>query len=197
MAHYAVGAFERGRSGSPYQFVCKEVYPEGPFALLDTKLRNTIQPNGSTIYLFELEDWHAIYQRSQFVTKIIAPLHEVRRVLHEALKGAEWEMVMVERRRRKVQIIGQVLKTPYGYFVPEYHSGLNAFGPGQDLDPWITFEPCRTSKENPYGDAWMAVPEQIRGSYLCCSEQEETGRAAQAFVATEGLGELFRRHHSF
>lgn len=197
MAHYAIGRFESARSRSPFQFVCKRIYPQGPFALLDTKRLKTTRPQSGPPYLFELEDWYSIDQRTQFVTRIIAPLYEIRRVLHEALKGAEWEMVTVERRRRKVQIVGQVLKTQYGYFTPDYHSGLNAFGPGKDVDPWIMFEPCPASSENPYGDAWRAVPEQFRGDYLYYSEQEEVERAGRALVATEGLGELFRGHHGF
>lgn len=196
MAHYAVGRFECSQSGSPNQFVCKRIYPKGPFALLDINLRR-ISPPQRDWYLFELEDWHSIDQRKQFVTRLIASLTDIHTALMEALKGATWEMVQEERRRCKVQIVGRVLKTQYGYFVPEYHGGLNAFGPGQDVDPWITFEPCSGSAENPYGDAWTATSEEIRGSYLSCTEQEEIERAQQAFVAKEGLGELFRNHHGF
>lgn len=197
MAHYAVGCFERGRSGSPNQFVCMKVYPEGPFALLDINRRKTIRPQSGVPYLFELEDWHYPDQRKQFVTKLIASLQDIRTALMEALKGATWEMVQQERRRRKVQVVGRVLKTQYGYFIPEYHSGNNAFGPGQDIDPWITFEPCSGSAENPYGDAWTATSEEIRGNYLTCSDETEVKRAEDAFVAKEGLGELFRNHHGF
>jgi hypothetical protein len=171
-----------------------KVYPEGPFALLDINRRKTIRPQSGVPYLFELEDWHYPDQRKQFVTKLIASLQDIRTALMEALKGATWEMVQQERRRRKVQIAGRVLKTQYGYFVPEYHGGLNAFGPGQDVDPWITFEPCPKSAENPYGDAWTATSEKIRGHYLTCIDVK---RARDAFVAKEGLGELFRNHHGF
>jgi hypothetical protein len=193
MARYAIGRFEPSQSGSPYQFVCDKVYPEGPFALLDINLRRICPPQRDW-YLFELKDWHSIDQRKQFVTRLIATLTDIRTALMEALKGATWEMVQVERRRRKVQIAGRVLKTQYGYFVPEYHGGLNAFGPGQDVDPWITFEPCPKSAENPYGDAWTATSEKIRGHYLTCIDVK---RARDAFVAKEGLGELFRNHHGF
>ncbi len=196
MAHYAVGRFERGWSGSPYQFVCKKVCPAGPFALLDINLRK-ISPPQRDWYLFELEDWHSIDQRKQFVMRLIATLTDIRTALMEALKGATWEMVQEERRRRKVQIAGRVLKTQYGYFVPEYHNGLNAFGPGQDIDPWITFEPCPKSAENPYGDAWTATSEEIRSHCLTCIDEVEVKRAGDAFVAKEGLGELFRNHHGF
>lgn len=196
MSHFAIGRFESGRSRSPYQFVCKRPYPQGPFALLDTKRLRIARPQEGP-YLYELEDWHSIDQRSQFVTKIIAPLHEVRRVLHEALKGAEWEAMTIERRRLKIQIVGGILKTEYGYFEPEYHSGINAFGPGRDVEPWITFEPCPASPENPYGHAWQETPEEIRAKYLCCMDEEEIKRAHDAGIAKTGLGELLRGHYGF
>ncbi len=186
MAHYAVGSFERGQSGSPYQFVCKKVYPEGPFALLDIK-RLRINPPRHITHLFELEDWRSIDQRKQFVTRLIAPIDDIARCLLEALRSANWEMVTVERRRRKVQIVGRVLKTEYGYFIPEYHGGLNAFGPGQDVDPWITFEPCPGSSENPYGEALGTT---IAQGQLLCVDSVEIERAKQAFIATADLGEL-------
>lgn len=193
MAHYAVGFFDPSRSRSPYQFVCKKVYPEGPFALLDTKLRRTSSPEASTVYLFELEDWHSIDPRSQFVTKIIARLSDVRDVIHEALKGAEWEKV-IEHGWRKIQIVGKVLKTEYGWFEPRYHSGINAFGPGQDVDPWITFESCPRSAENPYGEA---LGTSVAQGYLICINPDVIKQAHEAGIAKEGLGELFRKHHGF
>lgn len=196
MAHYAIGRFERSQSSSPFQFVCKKIYPEGPFALLDIKLRG-INPPQRDWYLFELEDWHSINPRKQFVTRLIAPLQDIHRALMEALKGATWEMVQDERRRYKVQIVGKVLKTEYGYFTPVYYSGNNAFGPGQDVDPWIAFEPCPKSAENPYGDVWAVSSDEIRGYFLTCIEESEVKRAADAFIAKEGLGELFRKHHGF
>lgn len=196
MTHYAVGSFESGRSGSPYQFVCKKVYPEGPFALLDIKRRRIAPPDIFAFYLFEIEDWQSSDQRSQYVTRLIATLGEIHLELNEALKSASWEMAQVERRRR-IQVVGQVIKTKYGIFRPEYHNGLNAFGPGQDVDPWITFEPCPASTENPYGDALMATSGEIQGRFLTCIEESEVKRAADAFIAKDDLGELFRKHHGF
>lgn len=191
MAHYAVGRFERGQSGSPYQFVCKKVYPEGPFALLDIKRRRIAPPDLSAFYLFEIEDWHSIDQRSQYVTKIIARLSDIRAVVHEALKSTEWEMV-IERGHPKVKIVGGVLKTEYGYFKPRYDKGTRPNG--QDEDPMIWFDVCSRSSENPYGDA---LGTSVAQGCLLCVDLNEIARAKQAFIAKEGLGELFRKHHGF
>jgi hypothetical protein len=186
MAHYAVGRFERSQSGSPYQFVCKRVYPEGPYALLDIKRRRVAAPKTGVVHLFELEDWHSIDQRSQYVVKIIASLDQIAQHLREALKGAEWEMVQ-EHGRRKIQIVGKVLKTEYGYFVPTYHNGLSAFGPGQDVDPCITFESCPVSQENPYGEALGTLMAQ---GFLGCLDPVELKRAHDAGIAKQDLGDL-------
>lgn len=188
MVNYAIGRFERGQSGSPYQFVCKKVYPQGPYALLDIKRRRISPPDIFAIYLFEIEDWHSIDQRSQYVTRLIATLGEIHFELNEALKSASWEMVE-ERGRRRIQVVGQVIKTKFGIFRPEYHNGLNAFGPGQDVDPWITFEPCPGSVENPYGDVWGS---NVAQSYLSCSDEAEIKRAHDACIAKEDLGDLLR-----
>ncbi len=190
MAHYAVGSFKPSRSGSPSQFVSTDLQPKGPFAKLDLNRLKIKQSQFDWVhhrFLFELEDWRSANQSVQYVTKLITSLRDVRAELHQALKGATWEMVQMECLRRKIQIVGEILKTKYGYFRPEYHSGLNAFGPGQDVDPWITFEPCPVSTENPYGDAWMAVSER---EYLCCVDEAEIKRAHDAGIANGGLGEL-------
>lgn len=197
MAHYAVGSFKPSRSGSPYQFVSTDLQPKGPFAKLDLNRLKIKQSQFDWVHhmsLFELEDWHSADQRVQYVVRLIASLSDVNHELNQALRSATWEMVMVERRRHKVQIVGQVLKTRYGYFIPEYRSGLNAFGPGQDVDPMITFEPCPRSDENPYGDVWHA---EVAQGYLSCMDEAEIKRAHDAGIAKKGLGELFRKHHGF
>lgn len=191
MAHYAVGFFERSQSGSPCQFVCKKAYPEGPYALLDINLRRIAPPAPSTIYLFELQDWYSMDQRKQFVTKIIARLSDIRDVIHEALKSAEWEMVMGHG-RRCIRIVGGVLKTEYGYFKPRYDSGTRANG--QDEDPMIWLESCPRSVENPYGDA---LGTSVAQGHLLCIHLDVLKRAHEAGIAKEGLGELFRKHHGF
>ncbi len=184
MAHYAVGNFEPGRSGSPYQFVCKKVYPEGPFALLDVKLRRTIRPAQGVPYLFELEDWRSINQRSQHVVRIVASLPDITRTVHDALLDAQWEVAVI-RGRQQTRLVGNVCKTEFGYFEADYHSGLNAFGPGQDVDPFIEVHPCPCSEENPYG---AALATALAQRYLPCFDVAEILRAHEAGIAKEGLG---------
>ncbi len=196
MAHYAVGSFESGRSGSPYQFVCKKVYPAGPFALLDTYRRKTIRPQLSVPYLFELEDWHSTDPRSQYVTQLIAPLQNIARTIHDALLDAQWEMVVIKS-RWQLRLVGKIIKTEFGYFEPEYHSGLNAFGPGQDVDPYFMMRACPRSEENPYGDA---LGTELARRYLPCLDETEIERVkfpSGGAVAKDDLGELFRKHHGF
>lgn len=172
MAHYAVGSFEPSRSGSPTQFVCKKVYPSGPFALLDTNRRRTTRPEAGVPYLFELEDWHSIDQRSQYVTRIIASLSDIAQKVHDALLDAEWKMVVIKG-RWQLQLAGRILKTEYGYFEPQYHSGLNAFGPGQDVDPFFEVQACPRSDENPYADA---LGTELARRYLPCLDETEIER---------------------
>lgn len=176
MAHYAVGNFESGRSGSPYQFVSKNLQPEGPFAVLDINRRRTIRPDQRVLYLFELEEWHSIDQRKQYVTKIIASLSDIAHDLHEALKSAEWEREPFEPGKRC--IVGRVLKTEYGYFSPRYDNGQRANG--QDENPVIWMSSYRTDPTNPYGDALGTALAQ---GYLCCMDEAEIKRAHDAGIA--------------
>lgn len=183
MAHYAVGCFEPGKSGSPYSFICRYPNPRGPYALLNTKRANSITPDIGRVYLFELEDWRSDDPCKQYVTRIIAAIDEIKTTLIEALKGAEWEMV-AERGRRQIRIVGRVLKTEYGYFEPQYDNGTRSNG--MDEDPCIWFRACSASNENLYGGALGVTSGQ---SYLFFEDPMELKRAHDAGIATASPGD--------
>lgn len=191
MVHYAVGSFEPSRSGSPNQFVCKNLQPDGPYAILDAGHRRIHARVGTEVYLFELESWHSVDQNKQSVTQIIASLQDIRRALHEALQSAQWELA-IEGGRTNVHIVGGLIKTKYGYFKPRYDNGTRPNG--QDESPSIWIDACRASRENPYGDALGTALAQ---GHLICLDPVELKRAHDAGIAKKGLGELFRDHHGF
>ena len=167
MARYAVGSFVPGRSGSPHQFVSLDLQPAGPYAILNTKYLRINPPKQGMVYLFQLEDCPP--RNVQGVTRIVAPLADITRKIHDALLDAQWEMVMIKG-RWQLRLVQQIVKTEFGYFEPEYHSGLNAFGPGQDVDPFFEVCACSVSLENPYGDALGT--ELARRHMPCLNEAE-------------------------
>lgn len=168
MARYAVGSFKPTRSGSRHTFVSVDLQPAGPFAILNTKYLR-IDPPDPGPYLFQLEDQLTVGQRAQGVIRLIAPLKEVTRKVHDALLDAQWEVAVI-RGRQQIWLVEGVCKTEFGYFEADYHNGLNAFGPGQDVDPFIQVHPCDYSEENPYG---AALATALAQGYLPCFDVAE------------------------
>lgn len=184
MAHYAVGSFKPSRSGSPHQFVSLDLQPAGPYAILNTKYLRISPPKQEVAYLFQLEDRPPT--NVQGVVRIIASLREVSRKVHDALLDAQWEMVVIKG-RWQLRLVQRIVKTEYGYFEPRYHSGLNAFGPGQDVDPFFEVHARPSSADNPYGDA---LGTELARRHLPCFDETEIERVK--FPDTDSLSGRYR-----
>ena len=150
-----------------YQMYCRKPLPPGPYVFvtkyLDQNARNFVPAVGE-YYVVAITGTTKSGKADR--GSILFSFSGLRTALLQALKAATW----VRDSGRDRHIVGGMLKTPYGEFMPYWDSGWRSNGLDESPSIWFTPDP-----DGPYAEVLS-----LANDHLFCTDQAEVERATNA-----------------